>query len=52
MIGREVKTLVSAEMTTGFHEVEFNANDLSSGIYIYKLQANNFTDVKKLILMK
>jgi hypothetical protein len=52
MLGREVKTLVSAEMTTGFHEVEFNANDLSSGIYMYKLQSNNFTDVKKLILIK
>jgi hypothetical protein len=52
IVGREVKTLVNAEMTTGYHEVELNANDLSSGIYLYKLHANNYTDVKKLILLK
>jgi len=52
ILGREVKTLVNVEMTTGYHEVELNANDLPSGIYLYKLQTNSFTDVKKLILLK
>ncbi|MBA4405660.1 hypothetical protein C0389_00115 [bacterium] len=52
LLGREVKTLVNSEMNAGFHEVEFNAGNLTSGIYFYRLQANDYTFVKKLILMK
>jgi len=36
----------------GFHEVDFNASDLSNGIYFYRLVANQNTLVKKMIVLK
>ncbi|MFN3874231.1 MAG: T9SS type A sorting domain-containing protein, partial [Ignavibacterium sp.] len=36
----------------GYYEVEFNAEGLSSGIYFYRLQSGNYTQTKKMILMK
>ncbi len=52
VLGKEVKTLVHSEMAAGYHEVEFNASNLSSGIYFYRIQANKFTDIKKMLLIK
>ncbi len=52
MLGREVKTLVSEEQTVGSYSVEFNAHNLSSGMYFYQLQANDFIQTKKLLLIK
>ena len=51
-IGQEVETLIDDEMTSGDHQVSFNAIDLPSGIYFYKLETGNFVDVKKMILIK
>ena len=51
-MGREVATLVNEEKPAGKYEVEFNGSGLSSGIYFYKIQAGNYTSVKKMILMK
>ena len=53
MIGQKVAELVNQELPSGFHEVEFDASGLASGIYIYRLNAGNkFTSVKKMILEK
>ncbi|MDP4197559.1 MAG: T9SS type A sorting domain-containing protein [Bacteroidota bacterium] len=52
MIGQEVRTLVSSFQESGEHSVEFSASDLNSGIYIYRLQAGNFTSVRKMQLIK
>jgi hypothetical protein len=44
--------LVNEEHQAGNYEVDFNAAGLSSGIYFCKLQAGNFVEIKKMILMK
>jgi len=52
VLGNEVATLVNEEKPAGVYEVEFNASSLPSGVYFYKLQAGNFVETKKLILIK
>jgi len=52
ILGREVATIVNSEKLTGKYDVSFNATNLTSGIYFYKLQAGNFTAIKKLMLLK
>jgi hypothetical protein len=52
VLGKEVATLVNENKPEGNYEVEFNASALPSGMYIYKLQVGNFTDVKKMLLTK
>ena len=51
VLGNEVATLVNEESQPGVYEVEFNASSLSSGIYLYKLQAGKFIQTKKMILV-
>lgn len=50
--GREVAVLVSEKELPGEYTVEFNASDLASGVYLYRLRAGSFRDTRKLILMK
>ena len=50
--GKEVATLVNETKPAGYYSVNFNASSLSSGIYFYTLQANNFTATKKMSLIK
>ncbi|AFH50020.1 Peptidase S8/S53 subtilisin kexin sedolisin [Ignavibacterium album JCM 16511] len=52
ILGNEVTTLVNEEKPAGVYEVEFNAGNLSSGFYFYELQAGNFLQTKKMILIK
>jgi len=52
VLGREVKTLVNEVKTPGNYIVEFNANELASGVYFYKIEVNGFVDVKKMMLIK
>jgi hypothetical protein len=52
VLGNEVVTLVSEEKPAGSYQVEFEATALPSGIYFYRLQANDFVDTKKMILLK
>jgi hypothetical protein len=47
-----VKTLVDEEKSAGNYKVEFDANNFSSGVYFYRIETTEFTDTKKLILMK
>jgi hypothetical protein len=51
-LGQIIKILLNQHMRAGFHEVEFNAQNLSSGIYYYRIEAGEFQDVKKMILIK
>jgi beta-glucanase (GH16 family) len=52
LIGREVTTLVSQEMSAGNHSQEWNATGFPSGVYIYQLRAGSFVASKKLVLLK
>lgn len=51
-LGREVTTLVSARQSEGSHEINFDASNLGSGFYLYKLSAGSFVDVKEMLLVK
>ncbi len=51
-LGQEVITLVNGEQEVGAHSIDFNASNLASGLYIYKIQAGNFTQSKKMMLLK
>jgi hypothetical protein len=52
ILGRQVATLVSEEKSSGSYTIEFNAGELSSGIYFYQLKAGDFISTKKLVLLK
>jgi hypothetical protein len=52
VLGNEVATLVDEFMEAGQHEVEFNANNLASGVYIYRIQTEEFTETKKMVLLR
>ena len=52
MLGQLVATLVDQKQTTGNYQVTFHANRFASGIYIYRLQAGNFVQTKKMTLLK
>lgn len=52
VLGREVATLVNEFKDAGYHEVEFNAAGLLSGVYFYRLQAGDYVETKKMILIR
>ena len=52
LTGRLVSELVNEVLEAGIHTAEFNGSGLSSGTYIYRITAGNFTEVKKLVLVK
>jgi len=52
VLGIEAATLVNQERPAGNYEVEFNATDLPSGVYFYRLQAGDFIETKKMILLR
>ncbi len=52
ILGNEIKTLVSGKQVPGTYQINFNADQLSSGIYFYTIHAGKFSDVKKMIIMK
>ncbi len=51
-IGEQVVELVNGQMEAGYHQVTWNASNVSSGVYFYQLKTENFNSVKKLIFMK
>jgi len=52
VLGNEIAKLVNEEKPVGNYEVEFDASRLTSGIYFYKLQAGDYVETKKMVLMK
>ena len=52
VLGNEVKTLVNRYQSAGYYEVEFNVDNLPSGIYFYRIISGKFSDTKKMILLK
>ncbi|HLX12976.1 MAG TPA: T9SS type A sorting domain-containing protein, partial [Bacteroidota bacterium] len=52
VIGQELVTLVNEKQNAGVHEVTFDASQLSSGIYFYRITADNFVSTKKMTLIK
>lgn len=52
VLGREVATLVNEEKLPGPYEVKFNGANLPSGVFIYQIQAGNYSETKKLTLIK
>ena len=52
ILGNEVKTLVNEQKEMGKYTVQFDASSLASGMYIYRLRANDYTSTKKMLLLK
>jgi hypothetical protein len=52
VLGNEITTLVNKVIPGGNHQIEFNASGLSSGIYLYTINAGDFVETKKMVLMK
>ena len=52
LLGREIATLVDGQMSAGNHSVNFNGSQLSSGMYMYRLQVGNHVQTRKMLLVK
>jgi hypothetical protein len=52
VLGNEIATLVNEEKPAGSYQVEFNVVDLPSGLYLYKIQAGNYSETKKMLMIK
>ncbi|MBK6507356.1 MAG: T9SS type A sorting domain-containing protein [Ignavibacteria bacterium] len=52
VLGKEVVSLVNELKQSGRYEVEFNGSNLGSGIYYYRLQAGEYSETKKMLLLK
>ena len=52
ILGNEIETLVSEAKPVGTYEITWHAVNLPSGIYLYKLQAGNYIETKKMTLLK
>ena len=52
ILGEEVATLVSDRLSTGSYSYEWDASNLASGVYLYRLQADEYTETRKMVLMR
>jgi hypothetical protein len=52
LLGKEITTLINNTMNPGSHSVQWNAANIPSGVYFYRLQAGSFMDTKKLVLLR
>jgi len=52
VLGEELEVLLDSNLPAGYHEIAFSRRDLPSGLYFYGIEAGNFKDVKKLLLVK
>jgi aminopeptidase N len=51
-LGQQVAQLVNGEVDAGYHEVKFDGNGLSNGVYLYRMQAGAYVETKKLVLVR
>jgi hypothetical protein len=52
ILGREIRSLVNEVKPAGNYSVDFNASELSSGVYFYRIESGSFTDIKRMVLIK
>jgi len=52
LLGQKIETLVNQEQTAGYYQVNWHADDFTSGMYFFRLQAGNYIDTKKMTLLK
>ena len=52
VLGQEVASLVNKELPSGLHQVSFEASNLQSGTYYYRIKADSYSEVKKMVLLK
>jgi photosystem II stability/assembly factor-like uncharacterized protein len=52
ILGQKIETLLNKPMPAGYHEVEFNGQNLPSGVYLYRIDAGAWQDVRKMVLLK
>jgi hypothetical protein len=52
ILGEEIAKLVNNKLQAGNHTFQFNGQNLSSGIYLYRIEAGEFQDVKKMVLIR
>jgi len=52
LLGEVVKTIEDADKEAGYYEINFNGLNMSSGIYFYKIEAKNYSEIKKMMLLK
>ena len=51
-LGQKVATLINQKQTAGTYNVTFDASNLATGVYFYRLQSGNFMEVRKMMLLK
>ncbi len=52
MLGQKTATLIAGKLPAGHHEIDFDAADLSNGVYFYKLESGSNASIKKMVVMK
>ena len=52
LLGQKIQTILNNKKSAGLHKVIFNADDLSSGVYLYKICAGTFQEIKKMVLIR
>ncbi|MGD8781991.1 MAG: T9SS type A sorting domain-containing protein [Ignavibacteria bacterium] len=52
ILGRAVANLIDDNLAAGYHRINFNASNLATGVYFYRIKAGDFVSVKKLLLLK
>ncbi len=52
LLGRKVETIVNEHQQSGYHQITWNSNNISSGVYFYKIHAGEFVETKKMVLLK
>jgi len=52
ILGEEVETLVSDRLSAGSYSYDWDARNLASGVYLYRLQASDYIETKKMVVMK
>jgi hypothetical protein len=51
-LGREMQTMINKELEAGYHEIDFEAGNLISGVYFYRITSGDLTQTKKMILLR